>query len=246
MGQEPAKQYWGWGCPPYRSRIIVEEQRGFVYCPIPKAANTAWKAALLGPDRPKNPQSLHRRDIGFTYLSSISEEKWAEIRDRLFKFTFVRDPYSRLLSAFKDKFENASTSTDRPGRDPFWLKYAAKLKHDALEAGLAENSEPDLTFSEFVRLVCRMAPETMNEHWHPQALLACVDEINYDFIGRFERLDDDVPVAMARLGLQSFPTVKDMRWRPTHATDLLDTYYNPELREMVRQKYDIDFRTFNY
>jgi hypothetical protein len=241
-----AQRYAGWGCPPYRSRIIVDEERGFLYCPIPKAANTAWKAALLGANCPADPQKLHRRDVGFTYLSSVSEEKLAEIRHRLFKFTFVRDPYSRLLSAFKDKFENASTCSDRPGRDPFWFKYGAKLKQDALAAGLAENSGPDLTFNEFVRLVCRMTPATMNEHWHPQALLACVDEINYDFIGRFERLADDVPVALARLGLQSFPTLEDLRWRPTRALELVDTYYDAELREMVRQKYDIDFRTFNY
>ena len=244
--QKKRKQYWGWGCPPYRSRIIVDEERAFLYCPIPKAANTAWKAVLFGPDRPNDPQELHRRDIGFTYLSSLPEEKWLEIRDDLFKFTFVRDPYSRLLSAFKDKFENASTNSDRPGRDPFWLKYAAKLKQDAHAAGFGENNGPDLSFNEFVRVVCRMVPATMNEHWHPQALLACVDEINYDFIGHFERLDRDIPIALSRLGLDSFPTAEELRWRPTNALQLLDNYYNDELREMVRQKYEVDFRTFNF
>ena len=240
------KGTWGWGCPPYHSRIIVNEERRFLYCPIPKAANTAWKATLLGPNRPSDPKQLHNRDVGFIYLSELSHEKWVAIRDRLFKFTFVRDPYSRLLSAFKDKFENLSTSADRPGRDPFWLKYGAKLKRDAHEVGVAENNGPDLTFNEFVRVVCRMTPKTMNEHWHPQALLACVGEIKYDFIGHFERLDRDVPMALANLGVDSFPTLQDMRWRPTNALDLVDNYYNPELRELVRQKYDVDFRAFDY
>jgi chondroitin 4-sulfotransferase 11/chondroitin 4-sulfotransferase 13 len=232
-----------WGCPPYRSRIIVNEERKFLYCPIPKAACTAWKAALAGPNRPRDPQELHRKYEGFTFLSSLPEERFDAIKSSLFKFIFVRDPFSRLLASFKNKFENASTV---PNNDPFWGNYGTQLKKHAIDTGLAEDSAPDLNFREFVRLVYRMKPATMNEHWHPQALLACVGEIDYDFIGHFERLADDVPVPLTSLGISSFPTLADVRQRPTNSSQLVDTYYDAELREMVREKYDIDFRTFGY
>jgi hypothetical protein len=241
--QVTTKPYWDWGCASYRSQIIVNEEQGFLYSPIPKAACTAWKAVLAGPNRPADIKKLHRNYPGFTFLSSLSQERFEEIKDRLFKFVFVRDPYSRLLAAFKNKLENASI---RPKHDPFWVGYGAHLKNVVLAAGLAENSGADLTFREFVRLVHRMKPATMNQHWHSQALLALVDEIEYDFIGHFERLADDRVVVLTRLGLQWFPTRADVQHQSTNASELIDVYYDAELREMVREKYDVDFRTFEY
>jgi hypothetical protein len=59
-------------------------------------------------------------------------------------------------------------------------------------------------------------------------------------------LINDLVVVLTRLGLQWFPTRADVQHQLTNALELVDVCYEAELREMVREKYDVDFRTFEY
>jgi hypothetical protein len=232
-------------CRAYQTRIIVDFQRGFLYCPIPKAANTAWKL-LLSPQVPGKVEHVHSPSLsGFQYLANVSEE-FQQKKHSLFKFIFVRDPYSRLLSTYKNKFEGLSRRNENQ-RNSFWVGFGQYIKAQLLSAGQQDNDESDLTFAEFVRFVCGQEPAEMDEHWHPQARMSCLEQINYDFVGKFEQLAQDVAIVFERLDISGkFPTHEEVRFPPTHAAEQIERYYDPELKAAVREKYEEDFRTFGY
>lgn len=234
-------------CPDYRSRIIVGRKRGFLYCPVPKVANTNWKF-LLAETVPDDIGKLHSRELsGFEYLSSLSGGGSEPLGQELFKFIFVRDPFSRILSAYRNKIENAITRIEQADRFDGWKLLARYIKHRVEELGLRDTAEENVSFREFVLFLYHSRPEDMNEHWHPQALLACVGEIEYDFVGKFESLLEDSEVVIKRLGIQrGFPSHEEVRFAPTRASDLIDVYYTGETRDLIREKYDADFAAFGY
>jgi len=233
--------------PEFRSRIIINLAKGYLYCPIPKAANTAWKV-VLADELPKELGAIHGKYAGFQYLASITPEQYARQQNSLFKFIFVRDPYSRLLSTYKNKFENVlAAHTPQSTTNAFWAGFARYMKQKITDAGQRETPDENITFSEFVHYICGIDYPQMDEHCHPQALLARPDKIDYDFIGRLERLPEDVAHVFKRLNItKTFPTQEQIRFPGTNASTMLDQYYTPKLKQMIREKFDMDFKQFGY
>jgi len=101
---------------PWAARIIVSERRKLLYCPIPKAANSNWKYLLRqleGYGDYANLSKLHAPALsGLRYLSDYSAgEAAALLADPAYtKFVFVRDPYTRLLSAYMDKIASTDAT----------------------------------------------------------------------------------------------------------------------------------------
>ncbi|KYO41422.1 carbohydrate sulfotransferase 10 isoform C [Alligator mississippiensis] len=92
-------------------RIFVCDKHKILFCQTPKVGNTQWKKVLIVlngafssiEEIPENIVHDHEKN-GLPRLSSFSD---SEIQKRLnlyFKFFIVRDPFERLISAFKDKF----------------------------------------------------------------------------------------------------------------------------------------------
>ena len=154
-----------------------------------------------------------------------------------FWMTFVRNPYTRILSAYLDKFVQ-----DHRGQ---FLKYAEQAR--ALNKNHA--SEKRITFEDFVNLVSRQRPEDMNRHWRPQVLTIRMDRIKYDFIGRVEKFDEDVGVFLgslkAELGID--PSSLSHSFHKTDARSKIRKYFsNPALVQQVYEIYREDFETFGY
>ena len=98
------------------------------------------------------------------------QARWEHSR-RDFIFTFVRNPYVRVLSAYLDKIAGS--------RDPaVWCPFAERH-------GLGEG---EISFGQFLRLVASEAPETRDTHWRPQTLMIGVGFVPYDFVGTMETL----------------------------------------------------------
>ncbi|KAM4560766.1 carbohydrate sulfotransferase 10-like [Fundulus diaphanus] len=92
-------------------RIFVCDKRKILFCQTPKVGNTQWKKVLIVlngafPSVEEIPENLvHDHDKnGLPRLSSFSPQEITERLSSYFKFFIVRDPFERLISAFKDKF----------------------------------------------------------------------------------------------------------------------------------------------
>uniref|UniRef100_A0AAV2LFG5 Carbohydrate sulfotransferase n=1 Tax=Knipowitschia caucasica TaxID=637954 RepID=A0AAV2LFG5_KNICA len=92
-------------------RIFVSDKHKLLFCQTPKVGNTQWKKVLIVlngafpsvEEIPENIVHNHEKN-GLPRLSSYSPQEVTERLGSYFKFLIVRDPFERLISAFKDKF----------------------------------------------------------------------------------------------------------------------------------------------
>ena len=67
----------------------------------------------------------------------------------------------------------------------------------------------NITFAEFLQILVEEfnwnTKNRMNEHWRPQYVLCHPCFIDYDFVGRFEHLNDDAKHVLAKLTASGGP-----------------------------------------
>lgn len=233
---------------PFARRIIVSERTRLIYCPIPKAACSNWKYLIRkfeGFDDYRDLTKAHNPLFsGLRYLSDYSP---AEVESLLvdpgyFKFAFVRDPYTRLLSCYMDKFQ----SNDVTFKKTEYRTFLAELYdwHYARYVNL--DTEPPPSFAEFVDEIAKQNPLSMNDHWMPQTLLCGFGEMPYDFVGRMESLRTDATYVLQRLGRpdEHFPNQAEIGFPPSGATSNSSSdRYTLETMMKVRVIYDVDFNS---
>ncbi|XP_061095476.1 carbohydrate sulfotransferase 14 [Conger conger] len=223
--------------------VLVSEEHRFLFCYVPKVACSNWKrilkvlsGALQSVSEPLKMD--HKSDLLF--LSDLQPE---QIRYRLqhyFKFLFVRHPMERLLSAYRNKFGEIAA---------YQRKYGAEIvrryrKNPGQAAG------DDVTFTEFVRYLLDEDVERMNEHWMPVYNLCQPCAINYDFIGSYERLQEDAGYVLQRVGAPpavQFP--QRQAWYNPVTPQTLQYYLcslPPRLLADLLPKYILDFSLFSY
>jgi dermatan 4-sulfotransferase 1 len=147
------------------------------------------------------------------------------------KFCFVRHPYSRLLSAYLDKIlRNRNVKRQ--------VLYQLGRATDDLTAYVS--------FAEFIEAVYEQPISAMDGHWYTQYYQTMQDAISYDFVGRFERLEEDLRLVGARLSPKFDLYLTAERRHATGADAVVDKYYTDDLRDKVFHKYRKDFEYFGY
>ncbi|MGB1249376.1 MAG: sulfotransferase family protein [Candidatus Promineifilaceae bacterium] len=147
--------------------------------------------------------------------------------DSYFKFTFVRNPWSRLLSAFH------------------YLRGNSPIVGDDERVWAKENIGHFSDFNEFV--INWVTPENICqfEHFKPQhRYLASPDgQIQVDFIGRFETLARDFNYVSERLGIDTSLSHQNKAKRKKRD---YRQYYSNTAREIVAEVYKRDIEGFGY
>ncbi|KAA8492441.1 Carbohydrate sulfotransferase 14 [Porphyridium purpureum] len=231
----------------FAKRLIVSQRLRAVYCPIPKVASTNFKRLIRKFEGFSDHQNLtraHSSDSGLVRLSELAPELARQIlEDRTYlKFVVVREPYSRALSCYLNKFHTRQIS------DPEFRRFLGQLVGWKY-IGDAEVTEADRpTFARFVNAIWKQLPAQMNEHWAIQSVLCGIGVIPYDFVGRFEELPEHALLILRALGksAESFPSPSEIGFLSTEANTQLDAFYTPALRSSVREIYHADFNLLEY
>lgn len=154
-----------------------------------------------------------------------TEELSSEMR-QYYKFTFVRNPYKRLVSCFEDK------CIQHPD-DPCWNYYFLKRLFRVCD------------FRRFVRRVC-LLPDCMAEpHFSGQYRLVYDKENRclVDFVGKVENIKDEYEPIREHFDFLPLPHVN--RAASLTGKNWMD-YYTPFTAWLVYQKYKKDFIAFGY
>lgn len=204
----------------YRTMLEVREgpfgRRGCLFVHIPKCAGTSLMDALFG-----GPVSNHR-SIAFLRLAFTAEEY-----RRTFKFTFVRNPWDRLVSTFYYLRAGGQSEQD--------VEWAARL-------GLADRS-----FRDFV--MDGLSEDMIDGayHFRPQAQFVTLGRDGppeMDFIGRFETIERDFETLRARLGVEArLPSRNRGKARPEGG---YRDAYDDETRAKAGRLYARDAALFGY
>ncbi|OWK61914.1 Carbohydrate sulfotransferase 12, partial [Lonchura striata] len=194
------------------NHLIVDDRHGVIYCYVPKVACTNWKRvmivlseSLLDQGVPyRNPLDIPREHVHNTSTHLTFNKFWRRygkfsrhlMKIKLKKYTkflFVRDPFVRLISAFRSKFELENEDFYRRFAIPMLKLYS---NHTNLPTSVSEAFGAGLrvSFSDFIQYLLDPRTEKMapfNEHWRQVYRLCHPCQIDYDFIGKLETLDED-------------------------------------------------------
>jgi len=146
-------------------------------------------------------------------------------------FTFVRNPFTRILSCYLDKI----------------LK--DKKEKRLLLDYLGQNEEPietHLSFYDFLSAIRSQTTAQKNAHWRPQYYQSYHQNMNYDFVGHFESLAADLRWICNKLYLDLETYYQRQDPHRTAAAQSIQEYYGDSEAELVREIYQIDFETFSY
>lgn len=205
-----------------------------IYFFIPKVACTSIKKVIADSLDYKikninDPQSIHL--IHFPY------EKRNEIKegDDFFKFAFVRNPWSRILSCYKNRISD----------DP-------NLNHGIYEDGVFKPWKQmygpkfwaGMSFKEFVNEVFLISGEFAESHFRSQHtfLTDSKGELLPDFIGKFENLQEDFNIVCKEIGIKAVTLPRLMNSDHKHYSK----YYDEETKILIGRRYKKDIELFGY
>jgi hypothetical protein len=186
----------------------------FVYMKNHKAACTTILATLLRHQKQhigreiedEREDEVHKppRDLMLNGKRTLSEEKATALvqdPDR-FKFTIIRDPVARTVSAYADKI----------------LK--GDKQKTALMDYLGKPADTPLTLSKFLQLLAKdPGALDVDRHWRPQHKEISYGEIDYDFIGTVEAIGQSLGhVTRACFGVDRLE-IQDTRKSFGHRSD---------------------------
>jgi hypothetical protein len=150
------------------------------------------------------------------YLT-LSKERRIKIGQRqfeaYFKFGFVRNPWDRVVSLYE--------------------------RTEALQM------KNQMTFDEFVDWIQYSSATCIHSSPHRYQLDWFVDpngNVLADFIGKFERLDEDWAYVAQKLGITETLPHRRASFRTRHYTE----YYNAKTRELIANKFRVDIERFGY
>jgi len=211
-----------------RTAVLLEAY-GAVYIEVPKVACSSIKialASLLGIDLDAAGGNPHEVDF---------PEPGAAAESQLFTFAFVRNPWDRLVSCYRDKVlgEVHDFTRIHPTRG---VAYCL-ARFDGLRAGMP--------FDEFTEVIAAIPDGEADEHFRSQHtfLTDATGELALDFLGRFERLDRDFQRVCQELGIPglSLPFVQAVPNRRDYRH-----YYTPATQRLVGNRFADDVRLFGY
>lgn len=228
--------------------ILVDSKHKLLYCYVPKVACTNWKRimmVLLGIADTTNILSIpsdlvHHQHI----MPSLINYTTPEIHHLLTtytKFIFVRHPFERLLSAYRNKFEQRYNKYFQARFGRYIIKnFRSNPSNRSLLKG------DDVTFQEFVTYLTS-DNITFNEHWMPIYELCQPCLIKYDFIGKYETLLSDSDFLLKHIGVSDikFPRVH----KPVSTSNYLTKYMSQLSSISISHLYKVyyhDFKLFKY
>jgi hypothetical protein len=196
------------------TRIAVWQDHKLLYVRVPKCGNTSIMNAIDG---------VEKRRMWAADILSLPDD-WTT-------FSFVRNPWARIVSTFRDKASPDSKSK----------RMVDGVFAGFLEAGLAVKT--DMSFAEFCEVVCDVPDEKTDKHLRSQASFLIRDgQPIVKTIGRVEDMETDWNVIMEKARL-NFKLVHLNKTRGRHYSSYFDDQH---LVNLVGDRYAEDIRFFNY
>ncbi|XP_071481821.1 carbohydrate sulfotransferase 11-like [Diadema antillarum] len=238
------------------SHVFVLDKQKLLFCYVPKVGCSNWKRILMVLSGRKvsmkdiTSREAHSRNK-LTRLGTLSKTQQLERISTYRKVMFVREPLTRVLSAYKNKYQDldvyrlAPESLQKVAKHVM-EKHRSNATHSELKTG--EN----ITWTEFTNyLVDPIERPKFDEHWKEMYKLCSPCRIKYDFIGRLENIQEEANYVLSHFNFTrklSYPSSANSH--PTNsASTNVTKYFDRFSREKLRALWNIyrfDYELFGY
>ena len=198
------------------TRVTVWDEHRLLYVRVPKCGNSSIRRSIAGGEE--------RR---------ISKSQIVRMQQDWTTFSFVRNPWSRILSVYRHKASHGSSSPRMVG---------------GVYEGFGDHGMPvtaNMRFAEFCELVCDFPDDKIDKHLRSQAsFLFCKGAAIVPFVGKIEHMNEDWARLMAQIGIN----VQIGHINRTQAVEEHYSQFYPDaaLVNLVGDRYAEDIRRFNY
>lgn len=259
------------------SSILLSHKLKVVYVPVFKVATTSmmWNIAYLeniprmmevARTEPEGELMKELHDMSSPgwlnhTVHDLTKDEISEILDNpeYLKFGFVRNPYDRIVSAYVDKVMRPPVESEEY-QDQMYSLFGSDL---AIRKKVNETQPTFLEFLEAVKKIMAL-PRTLpngyedsstrrDMHWRPQVELLHPDLIHLDFVGHFDRMNEDKEVVISWMHRHTDRRLPQGRTARLHSTDpslkrdLLEKLRSDdELRNLLLNIYNEDFTRFHF
>lgn len=203
------------------------------------AAAAATDLSLIPADVVHKPSTLDR-------LSDYPASRAADMLAAYTKFLFVRHPFERLLSAYRNKLEQRQQDSSRYFQSRFGRRIVRRYRANATARALRDGD--DVTFAEFAEFVADTRDTVFNEHWAPIDRLCRPCAVNYDFVGKHESLFQDSDYLLRHV-VGAPDDVRFPKGPDSSTSARLSRYFAPLPHRTIVRLYgifELDFKLFGY
>ena len=206
-----------------------------MYIDIAKVASSSLKAtvsAVLGLDVDRVGGNPHELEYPRPPEASRDSER---LYPGLYTFAFVRNPWDRLVSCYRDKIQGEVADFTLFSQSGVANCLA---RFDAFSA--------NMSFEEFVYAVASIPDADADEHFRSQHKYLTNErgKIAIDFVGRYENLATDFQHIAERIGLPKGISLPRLQANPR--TVRYTDYYTATTRDIVATRFAQDITLFSY
>ena len=198
------------------TRVTVWDEHRLLYVRVPKCGNTSIRRSI--------PDGEGRR---------FSKSQILHMQRDWTTFSFVRNPWSRVLSVYRHKASDGSNS-------PRMV--------DGVYEGFGDHGIPvsaNMGFAEFCELVCDFPDDRIDKHLRSQTcFLYHKNAPIVPFIGKIECMDEDWNRLTEKVGINV--QIGCMNRTQTVKEHYSQFYPNAALVNLVGDRYSEDIRHFGY
>jgi hypothetical protein len=200
------------------------------YFGITKGGNSSIKSALLRADKPNRDTSIHIHDPrASSYIT-----KSTPLNNGYTNFTILRDPYTRIISMYKDYVVNnkGNKYVKNSLLWPIFFFKDAKLKTIAKQDG---NKPTKDGLNAFVKMICQYPDEWLNIHFRSQYFfISHNDTIIPSLILKLENIKRSIDIGGQRFSIAQKNTTKG-------GQDLAPSDLSEDAKAAIGKKYKKDF-----
>jgi hypothetical protein len=231
----------------YQPNVLIDilPDKRIVYLCVPKCASARIKktlSALPGRHIRSSEEAYTRRQSGLKSPKEIGVSTFCRVATdpAALRFSFVRNPYARLVSLWAHQFR------DRPLVPSLsWINsYLASCGR--VDPSLPKGADRVISFKEFVAFVTATANEHIDAHWTHQINIIDMPGLTLDFVGKVEAFARDFNRVLDHADASAILRAQSVLPFNTSDHDSWPTYYTADLANMVYRAYEPDFDRFQY
>jgi hypothetical protein len=198
------------------TRVTAWDRHRLLYVRVPKCGNSSIRRSIKGGEK--------RR---------MSKSQLVRVRKDWTTFSFVRNPWDRLLSAYRQKASDSGNSS----------RILDGVYQGFLDHGIPVRA--NMEFAEFCELICDFPDEKTDKHLCSQtSFLFLKDTPIVSFIGKIENMNEDWDRLMAQIGINS--QIGHINRTQNDSQHYSQFYPDTALVNLVGDRYAEDIRHFGY